>query len=107
MDEVENRSCFHEPNIDGLQTFLSQLSRFPPDGLTLTNMKTVIEMIKENHLGVNQSDENEDTLLNQASTMGFEDVVEFLCANGLDVNSSALHFATIHDRPAIVGILLR
>ena len=51
------------------------------------------------------------TLLNWASAFGTQEMVEFLCAKGADVNkgqrSSSLHYAACFGRPAIGKVLLR
>lgn len=51
------------------------------------------------------------TLLNWASAFGTQEMVEFLCQKGADVNkgqrSSSLHYAACFGRPAIARVLLR
>lgn len=51
------------------------------------------------------------TLLNWASAFGTQEMVEFLCERGADVNkgqrSSSLHYAACFGRPAIAKVLLR
>ena len=51
------------------------------------------------------------TLLNWASAFGTQEMVEFLCQNGADVNkgqrSSSLHYAACFGRPQIARVLLR
>ena len=51
------------------------------------------------------------TLLNWASAFGTQEMVEFLCRKGADVNkghrSSSLHYAACFGRPAIARVLLR
>ena len=51
------------------------------------------------------------TLLNWASAFGTQEMVEFLCQKGADVNkgqrSSSLHYAACFGRPQIARVLLR
>ena len=51
------------------------------------------------------------TLLNWASAFGTQEMVEFLCRKGADVNkghrSSSLHYAACFGRPQIARVLLR
>ncbi|XP_041351620.1 E3 ubiquitin-protein ligase HECTD1-like isoform X2 [Gigantopelta aegis] len=60
---------------------------------------------------VNFMDDVGQTLLNWASAFGTQEMVEFLCERGADVNrglrSSSLHYAACFGRPQIVKTLLR
>ncbi|XP_054264078.1 E3 ubiquitin-protein ligase HECTD1-like [Macrosteles quadrilineatus] len=60
---------------------------------------------------VNFMDDVGQTLLNWASAFGTQEMVEFLCERGADVNkgqrSSSLHYAACFGRPAIAKVLLR
>merc|ERR1739844_325068 len=51
------------------------------------------------------------TLLNWASAFGTQEMVEYLCQKGADVNkghrSSSLHYAACFGRPQIARVLLR
>ena len=51
------------------------------------------------------------TLLNWASAFGTQEMVEYLCQKGADVNkgqrSSSLHYAACFGRPQIAKVLLR
>ena len=51
------------------------------------------------------------TLLNWAAAFGTQEMVEFLCQKGADVNkgqrSSSLHYAACFGRPQIAQVLLR
>jgi E3 ubiquitin-protein ligase HECTD1 len=51
------------------------------------------------------------TLLNWASAFGTQEMVEYLCEKGADVNkgqrSSSLHYAACFGRPAIAKVLLK
>ncbi|XP_014790157.1 E3 ubiquitin-protein ligase HECTD1 [Octopus bimaculoides] len=65
----------------------------------------------DNGFDVNFMDDVGQTLLNWASAFGSQDMVEFLCERGADVNrglrSSSLHYAACFGRPQIVKTLLR
>lgn len=65
----------------------------------------------DNGFEVNFMDDVGQTLLNWASAFGSQDMVEFLCERGADVNrglrSSSLHYAACFGRPQIVKTLLR
>lgn len=56
-------------------------------------------------------DEVGQTLLNWASAFGTQEMVEYLCSKGADVNkglrSSSLHYAACFGRPSIAKILLK
>ena len=62
---------------------------------------------------MNSMDDVGQTLLNWASAFGTQEMVEFLCSKGADVNkgqrSSSLHYAACFQfgRPAIGRVLLR
>ena len=60
---------------------------------------------------VNYMDDVGQTLLNWASAFGTQEMVEFLCERGADVNrglrSSSLHYASCFGRPQIVKTLLK
>lgn len=60
---------------------------------------------------VNFMDDVGQTLLNWASAFGTQEMVEYLCEKGADVNkgqrSSSLHYAACFGRPAIAKVLLR
>lgn len=49
------------------------------------------------------------TLLNWASAFGTQEMVEFLCERGADVNkgqrSSSLHYAACFGRPGVAKVL--
>jgi E3 ubiquitin-protein ligase HECTD1 len=59
---------------------------------------------------VNYMDDVGQTLLNWASAFGTQEMVEFLCERGADVNrglrSSSLHYAACFGRPNIVKVTL-
>lgn len=62
-------------------------------------------------IDVNFVDEVGQTLLNWASAFGTQEMVEYLCSKGADVNkglrSSSLHYAACFGRPSIAKILLK
>ncbi|PVD26171.1 hypothetical protein C0Q70_13840 [Pomacea canaliculata] len=64
----------------------------------------------DNGFEVNFMDDVGQTLLNWASAFGTQEMVEFLCERGADVNrglrSSSLHYAACFGRPQIVKTLL-
>ncbi|KAK0175018.1 hypothetical protein PV327_008803 [Microctonus hyperodae] len=70
----------------------------------------LIEAI-DSGIEVNFMDDVGQTLLNWASAFGTQEMVEFLCDRGADVNkgqrSSSLHYAACFGRPAIAKVLLR
>ena len=70
-----------------------------------------MESVETGQVEVNFMDDVGQTLLNWASAFGTQEMVEFLCAKGADVNkgqrSSSLHYAACFGRPAIGRVLLR
>ncbi|XP_012283753.1 E3 ubiquitin-protein ligase HECTD1 isoform X2 [Orussus abietinus] len=71
----------------------------------------LVEAIDSGGIEVNFMDDVGQTLLNWASAFGTQEMVEFLCDRGADVNkgqrSSSLHYAACFGRPAIAKVLLR
>lgn len=71
----------------------------------------LVEAIDTGGIEVNFMDDVGQTLLNWASAFGTQEMVEFLCDRGADVNkgqrSSSLHYAACFGRPAIAKVLLR
>jgi len=71
----------------------------------------LIDSIESGNIEVNFMDDVGQTLLNWASAFGTQQMVEFLCQKGADVNkgqrSSSLHYAACFGRPGVVKILLR
>lgn len=71
----------------------------------------LIEAIESGGVEVNFMDDVGQTLLNWASAFGTQEMVEYLCDKGADVNkgqrSSSLHYAACFGRPAIAKVLLR
>nr|XP_039255177.1 E3 ubiquitin-protein ligase HECTD1-like [Styela clava] len=72
---------------------------------------TLIDAIDTGAFEVNFMDDVGQTLLNWASAFGTQEMVEFLCGHGADVNrgqrSSSLHYAACFGRPNVVKTLLR
>lgn len=71
----------------------------------------LIDAIENGSVDVNFMDDVGQTLLNWASAFGTQEMVEFLCERGGDVNkgqrSSSLHYAACFGRPEIAKVLLR
>merc|ERR1719410_249298 len=71
----------------------------------------LVESVETGQVEVNFMDDVGQTLLNWASAFGTQEMVEFLCSKGADVNkgqrSSSLHYAACFGRPAIGKVLLR
>ena len=71
----------------------------------------LIEAVETGQVEVNFMDDVGQTLLNWASAFGTQEMVEYLCGKGADVNkgqrSSSLHYAACFGRPAIGRVLLR
>lgn len=71
----------------------------------------LIDSIDSGNIEVNFMDDVGQTLLNWASAFGTQEMVEFLCEKGADVNkgqrSSSLHYAACFGRPGVVKVLLR
>ena len=71
----------------------------------------LVEAIESGNVEVNFMDDVGQTLLNWASAFGTQEMVEYLCSKGADVNkgqrSSSLHYAACFGRPAIGRVLLR
>ena len=68
-------------------------------------------LVESGQVEVNFMDDVGQTLLNWASAFGTQEMVEYLCGKGADVNkgqrSSSLHYAACFGRPAIGRVLLR
>ncbi|KAJ8045570.1 E3 ubiquitin-protein ligase HECTD1 [Holothuria leucospilota] len=71
----------------------------------------LIDAIDTGSVEVNYMDDVGQTLLNWASAFGTQEMVEFLCERGADVNrgqrSSSLHYAACFGRPQVAKTLLR
>ena len=81
------------------------------DCIRLKDTDALMEAIDSGNVEVNFMDDVGQTLLNWASAFGTQEMVEFLCLKGADVNkgqrSSSLHYAACFGRPAIARVLLR
>jgi len=71
----------------------------------------LVEAIENGSSSIDYMDDVGQTLLNWASAFGTQEMVEFLCQKGADVNkgqrSSSLHYAACFGRPQIARVLLR
>ena len=71
----------------------------------------LIESIDSGASSIDYMDDVGQTLLNWAAAFGTQEMVEFLCQKGADVNkgqrSSSLHYAACFGRPQIAQVLLR
>jgi E3 ubiquitin-protein ligase HECTD1 len=65
----------------------------------------LIEAIENGSSSIDYMDDVGQTLLNWASAFGTQEMVEFLCQKGADVNkgqrSSSLHYAACFGRPQV------
>lgn len=71
----------------------------------------LVEAIESGASSIDYMDDVGQTLLNWASAFGTQEMVEYLCQKGADVNkgqrSSSLHYAACFGRPQIARVLLR
>lgn len=81
------------------------------DCIRSKDTEALIEAIDSGGVEVNFMDDVGQTLLNWASAFGTQEMVEYLCDKGADVNkgqrSSSLHYAACFGRPAIAKVLLK
>jgi len=81
------------------------------DCIRSKDTEALIEAVESGQVEVNFMDDVGQSLLNWASAFGTQEMVEFLCAKGADVNkgqrSSSLHYAACFGRPGIGRVLLR
>ncbi|XP_035704354.1 E3 ubiquitin-protein ligase HECTD1 [Folsomia candida] len=81
------------------------------DCIRSKDTEALIEAIETGGVEVNFMDDVGQTLLNWASAFGTQEMVEYLCDKGADVNkgqrSSSLHYAACFGRPAIAKVLLK
>ena len=74
-------------------------------------LDALIEAIESGTSSIDYMDDVGQTLLNWASAFGTQEMVEYLCQKGADVNkgqrSSSLHYAACFGRPQIAKVLLR
>lgn len=116
----EGRSALPKVGVSSVSGRLPGLRRM--DSLGERSHRQLIDCIRskdtdalidavDNGFEVNFMDDVGQTLLNWASAFGTQEMVEFLCERGADVNrglrSSSLHYAACFGRPQIVKTLLR
>ncbi|GFR88010.1 E3 ubiquitin-protein ligase HECTD1 [Elysia marginata] len=116
----EGRQALPKSNVATITSRLPSLRR--TDSSSDRSHKQLIDCIRskdtdalidavDNGFEVNFTDDVGQTLLNWASAFGTQEMVEFLCERGADVNrglrSSSLHYAACFGRPQIVKTLLR
>lgn len=81
------------------------------DCIRSKDTEALVEAIESGGVEVNFMDDVGQTLLNWASAFGTQEMVEYLCDKGADVNkgqrSSSLHYAACFGRPAIAKVLLK
>ncbi|XP_065564117.1 E3 ubiquitin-protein ligase HECTD1-like isoform X3 [Artemia franciscana] len=81
------------------------------DMIRSKDTEALLEAIEAGGIDINYTDDVGQTLLNWASAFGTQEMVEFLCQQGADVNkgqrSSSLHYAACFGRPGIAKILLK
>jgi len=81
------------------------------DCIRSKDTEALVEAVDSGNVEVNFMDDVGQTLLNWASAFGTQEMVEFLCSKGGDVNkgqrSSSLHYAACFGRPGIARVLMR
>lgn len=99
------------PRLRRLDSAAEKTHRQLIDCIRSKDTDALIEAIDSGGIEVNFMDDVGQTLLNWASAFGTQEMVEFLCERGADVNkgqrSSSLHYAACFGRPAIAKVLLR
>ncbi|EZA61155.1 E3 ubiquitin-protein ligase HECTD1 [Ooceraea biroi] len=99
------------PRLRRLDSAAEKSHRQLIDCIRSKDTDALIEAIDSGGIDVNFMDDVGQTLLNWASAFGTQEMVEFLCDRGADVNkgqrSSSLHYAACFGRPAIAKVLLR
>ncbi|XP_066599740.1 E3 ubiquitin-protein ligase HECTD1 isoform X2 [Prorops nasuta] len=99
------------PRLRRLDSACEKSHRQLIDCIRSKDTDALIEAIDSGNIEVNFMDDVGQTLLNWASAFGTQEMVEFLCDRGADVNkgqrSSSLHYAACFGRPAIAKVLLR
>uniref|UniRef100_H2XKE2 E3 ubiquitin-protein ligase n=1 Tax=Ciona intestinalis TaxID=7719 RepID=H2XKE2_CIOIN len=80
------------------------------DCIRSKDTEALIDAVESGVYDVNFMDDVGQTLLNWAAAFGTQEMVDFLCDRGADVNkgqrSSSLHYAACFGRPAVVKTLL-
>ncbi|XP_044733919.1 E3 ubiquitin-protein ligase HECTD1 isoform X2 [Chrysoperla carnea] len=99
------------PRLRRLDSAAEKTHRQLIDCIRSKDTDALIEAIDTGGIDVNFMDDVGQTLLNWASAFGTQEMVEFLCDRGADVNkgqrSSSLHYAACFGRPGIARVLLR
>lgn len=99
------------PRIRRMDSAAEKSHRQLIDCIRSKDTDALVEAIENGGVEVNFMDDVGQTLLNWASAFGTQEMVEYLCEKGADVNkgqrSSSLHYAACFGRPAIAKVLLR
>lgn len=99
------------PRLRRMDSAVEKTHRQLIDCIRSKDTDALVEAIDSGGIEVNFMDDVGQTLLNWASAFGTQEMVEFLCERGADVNkgqrSSSLHYAACFGRPAIAKVLLR
>ncbi|XP_074030515.1 ubiquitin fusion-degradation 4-like isoform X2 [Leptinotarsa decemlineata] len=99
------------PRIRRMDSAAEKSHRQLIDCIRSKDTDALIEAIENGGVEVNFMDDVGQTLLNWAAAFGTQEMVEYLCDKGADVNkgqrSSSLHYAACFGRPAIAKVLLR
>ncbi|XP_064621516.1 E3 ubiquitin-protein ligase HECTD1-like isoform X2 [Lineus longissimus] len=103
--------CSRIPGLRRMDSAGERSHRQLIDCIRSKDTDAVIDAVDTGSFEVNFMDDVGQTLLNWASAFGTQEMVEFLCERGADVNrglrSSSLHYAACFGRPQIVKTLLR
>merc|ERR1719228_2653639 len=117
----EGRAALPKANLTPISGRMAGLRRMDSQGektyrqlidcIRSKDTDALVEAVESGQVEVNFMDDVGQTLLNWASAFGTQEMVEFLCSKGADVNkgqrSSSLHYAACFGRPAIGRVLLR
>ncbi|XP_050310432.1 E3 ubiquitin-protein ligase Ufd4 [Anthonomus grandis grandis] len=99
------------PRIRRMDSAAEKSHRQLIDCIRSKDTDALIQAIENGGIEVNFMDDVGQTLLNWASAFGTQEMVEYLCEKGADVNkgqrSSSLHYAACFGRPTIAKVLLR
>lgn len=97
------------PRIRRMDSAAEKSHRQLIDCIRSKDTDALLEAIENGGVEVNFMDDVGQTLLNWASAFGTQEMVEYLCEKGADVNkgqrSSSLHYAACFGRPAIAKVL--
>ncbi|XP_066257361.1 E3 ubiquitin-protein ligase Ufd4 isoform X1 [Euwallacea similis] len=99
------------PRIRRMDSAAEKSHRQLIDCIRSKDTDALIEAIENGGIEVNFMDDVGQTLLNWACAFGTQEMVEYLCEKGADVNkgqrSSSLHYAACFGRPTIAKVLLK